>query len=302
LASVIIESTQFAMMQMASNLLLFLLFLTVIYHVLMFVPIRKKRWRSLQVKRSLQETKLPSWMYVCLGLSAKIVEEKRQLLLGCGFWMNAALYEGVRRMLIGGALLIGTAGYLALEYPMLTFHIQPIYVMLGSVCILIFLFFDKKVLAQLKEKRAHRIVREIYVISHHLLYYNDSGLNLHAKLSLCVSQTHSIRTHFQLLLNEWYQGSEAAILQFKTRLGTEEAHSFGETLNALRLNEHGSYYELLKQRIQDYKEKMELVRDSKKETVSYVLFVLAGLPILNTFRVFMYPWIAEGQRLFNAIN
>jgi hypothetical protein len=33
-----------------------------------------------------------------------------------------------------------------------------------------------------------------------------------------------------------------------------------------------------------------------------VLFVLAGLPIMNTFRVFMYPWIVEGQQLFNAIN
>ncbi|WP_217635280.1 hypothetical protein [Paenibacillus sp. yr247] len=276
--------------------------MTVIYHGFMHVPVRTKRWRSLHVKRALQETRLPLWLFTCLGLSTKIVEEKRQLLLGCGIWMNANLYEGVRRMLMGGALLIGAAGYLALDYPMFTFHIQPIYVMVGAACMLIFLFFDKKVLAQLKEKRAHRIVREIYVISHHLLYYNDSHMNLHAKLSLCVTQTRSIRTHFQLLLNEWYQGSEEAILNFKARLGTDEAHSFGETLNALRLNEHGSYYELMKQRIQDYKEKMELVRDSKKETVSYLLFVLAGLPILNTFRVFMYPWIAEGQRLFDAIN
>ncbi|NOU87377.1 hypothetical protein GC102_16525 [Paenibacillus sp. LMG 31460] len=298
----IIESTQLANLQMVSNLLLFLLFMTIFYHFFMHMPTRKKRWRSLHVKRALQETKLPSWMFSCLGMSAKIVEEKRQLLLGCGIWMNANLYEGVRRIGIGGALLLGVIAYLALEYPMLTLYIQPIYVMVGTACVLIFLFFDKKVLAQLKEKRAHRIVREIYVISHHLLYYNDSGLNLHAKLSLCVSQTRSIRSHFQLMLNEWYQGSEQAINHFKIRLGTDEAHSFGETLNALRLNEHGSYYELLKQRIQDYKEKMELVRDSKKETVSYLLFVLAGLPILNTFRVFMYPWIAEGQRLFNAIN
>ena len=34
----------------------------------------------------------------CLGMSTKIVEEKRQLLLGCGIWMNANLYEGVRRI------------------------------------------------------------------------------------------------------------------------------------------------------------------------------------------------------------
>ncbi|BFT69407.1 hypothetical protein PAENIP36_08490 [Paenibacillus sp. P36] len=250
----------------------------------------------------LREKKLPDWLFKCLGIKAKTIEEKRQLLIGCGIRMNAGLYEGGRRILLLAAFLIGVLGYAGLQHPLLTLFIEPIYVLTGAACLLLFLVFDKKVLAQLKEKRAHRIVREIYVISHHLLYYNDSHMSLHAKLSLCAAQTRSIRTQFGLLLNEWYQGSEAAIAQFKIRLGTDEAHSFGETLNVLRLNEHASYYDLLKQRIQDYKEKMELVRESKKEAVSYVLFVLAGLPILNTFRVFMYPWVAEGQRLFHAIN
>ncbi|OPH56051.1 hypothetical protein BC351_29630 [Paenibacillus ferrarius] len=298
----IFDSNQMTVIQVVSNVLLFLFFMTVIYHALKLLPVRTKRWRSLRVKKMLQETELPSWLISLMGMQTKAVEEKRQLLLGCGIWLNAALYEGGRRMLLGAAVLLGAVGYLALQYPVFTFHLQPMYILVGAACVGIFLFFDTNVLAQLKEKRAHRIVREIYIISHHLLYYNDSQLNLHAKLTLCAPQTRSIRTHFQMLLNEWYQGSEAAIKQFRARLGTDEAHSFAETLNALRLNEHESYYELLKQRIQDYKEKMELVRDSRKETVSYLLFVLAGLPILNTFRVFMYPWIAEGQRLFDTIN
>lgn len=290
------------MIQIASNVLLFVLIMTAVYHGIMLVPVRANRWRTLQVISALQEKKLPDWLFKGLGLKAKIIEEKRQLLLGCGIRMNAGFYEGGRRMLLGAIFLIGALGYAGLQRPVFTLFIEPIYILTGAVCLLLFLVFDKKVLAQLKEKRANRIVREIYVISHHLLYYNDSRMSLHAKLSLCAPQTRSIRTQFGLLLNEWYQGSEAAIAQFKIRLGTDEAHSFGETLNVLRLNEHASYYELLKQRIQDYKEKMELVRESKKETVSYVLFVLAGLPILNTFRVFMYPWVAEGQRLFHAIN
>lgn len=290
------------MIQIASNVLLFVLIMTAVYHSIMLVPVRANRWRTSQVMGVLREKQLPDWLFKSLGLKAKIIEEKRQLLLGCGIRMNAGLYEGSRRMLLGATFLIGALGYAGLQHPILTLFIEPIYVLTGAICMLLFLFFDKKVLAQLKEKRANRIVREIYVISHHLLYYNDSHMSLHAKLSLCAPQTRSIRTQFGLLLNEWYQGSEAAITQFKIRLGTDEAHSFGETLNVLRLNEHASYYELLKQRIQDYKEKMELVRESKKEAVSYVLFVLAGLPILNTFRVFMYPWVAEGQRLFHAIN
>ncbi|UKS26858.1 hypothetical protein LOZ80_36265 [Paenibacillus sp. HWE-109] len=290
------------MIRILSNGLLFLLCMAMVYHGLKLMPVRTKRWRSVAVKKVLQETKLPSWLFVCLGLRLNKIEEKRQLLLGCGIGMNASLYEGGRRILMGGALILAALGYAALQYPIFIFHLQPVYLLIGAICAGIFLFADKKVLASLKQKRAQRIIREIYVISHHLLYYKGSNLHLHAKLSLCAAQTRSIRTPFQLLLNEWYQGSETAIINFKARLGTDEAVSFGETLNALRLNEHDSYYELLKQRIQDYKDKIELIRDSKKETVSYLLFVLAGLPILNTFRVFMYPWIAEGQRLFNTIN
>ncbi|CAN7631019.1 hypothetical protein [Paenibacillus sp. LjRoot56] len=295
-------NTQLLMLQYASRLLLFILFMILIHQGLRYLPARKRRWRSLQVKSTLKEAEIPQMLYKMLGMSTKAVEAKRQLLLGCGIWLNANLYEGTRRLLLAVTLLVGGMGYAAFGHSWITLHMQPAYVLVGAAVVSIFLIWDGKVLAQLKEKRSQRIVRDIYAISRQLLYYNDSKLNLHDKLSLCVGQTTSTRVHVQLLLNEWYQGAEEAISHFKKRLGTEEAHSFGETLNALRLNEHGGYYELLKQRIQDYKEKMELIRDSKKETVSYVLFVLAGLPILNTFRVFMYPWIAEGQRLFDAIN
>lgn len=298
----VMVNTQLMMLQYASRLLLFMLFMIMIYQGLRYIPVRKRRWRSLRVKSALREFQIPHWLYKMLGMSTKAVEAKRQLLLGCGIWLNANLYEGARRFLLAGTMLAGCMGYAAFDRPWITVHMQPAYVLVGAAVVSIFLIWDGKVLAQLKEKRSQRIVRDIYAISRQLLYYNDSKLNLHDKLSLCVGQTTSTRAHVQLLLNEWYQGAEEAISHFKKRLGTEEAHSFGETLNALRLNEHGGYYELLKQRIQDYKEKMELIRDSKKETVSYVLFVLAGLPILNTFRVFMYPWIAEGQRLFDAIN
>ena len=74
------------------------------------------------------------------------MEEKRQLLLGCGIWMNANLYEGVRRIGMGGALLLGVVAYLALEYPGLTLYIQPIYVMVGTACSLIFFFLIKRCL------------------------------------------------------------------------------------------------------------------------------------------------------------
>ncbi|MEW9701247.1 hypothetical protein [Paenibacillus sp. SI8] len=298
----VIESKQLFILQIASNVLLFVLMMTALYHILLRVPVRAKRWRSLHVKRVLQQAQFPPWLTKLLGMNSKSVEEKQQLLYGCGIRIDGAVYEGSRRLFIAGVFAAELGGYLSFRFTLFILHVHPIYIMTVAGCCLVFLLFDKKMLHLLKEQRAHRIVKEIYVVSHHLLYYNDSHMNLHGKLSLCAHQTRSIRPLFQEMLNEWYQDAEAAIHRFKIRLGTDEAYSFSETLNALRLNEHGSYYELLKQRIQDYKEKMELVRDSRKETVSYVLFVLAGLPILNTFRVFMYPWIAEGQRLFEMIN
>lgn len=106
----------------------------------------------------------------------------------------------------------------------------------------------------------------------------------------------------QWLLNEWYEDAGEALNRFKHRIGTDEGYSFAETLDALRLHDSEPYYDLLRQRIRDYKEKMELHRESRKETTSYVLFVMAGVPILNTFRVFLYPWVAEGRRLFEMLN
>ncbi|MNG35727.1 hypothetical protein D3C84_1225380 [compost metagenome] len=59
---------------------------------------------------------------------------------------------------------------------------------------------------------------------------------------------------------------------------------------------------LLRQRIQDYKEKLEMAKESRKETTSYFLFVIAGIPILYTFQVFIYPWVREGQLLFQSLG
>ena len=92
-------------------------------------------------KEHCKETKLPSWMFSCLGMSTKTVEEKRQLLLGCGIWMNANLYEGVRRIGWVGHFCSVVVGYLALEYPMLTLHMQPIYVMVGTAVLTHFFVF-----------------------------------------------------------------------------------------------------------------------------------------------------------------
>jgi hypothetical protein len=300
----VIESTQMIGVRIASNLLLLLMAALAFYYALLSMPMRKRRWRSMKIstlsngnKRSQSAAKL-----LWIRLDRPSMEMRKQLLVGSGIRLDIIIYETMRRMLIILLTVLTLTGYLAFHEPVLTLFINPIYVIASSLVCLIFIVFDRKVLLQLKERRSHRIVTEIYLINHQLLYYSGSKMNLHAKLSRCLLQTRTLRPSFQLLLNEWYQDAEAAIYRFKKRLGSDEAYSFGETLNALRLGEHEDYYDLIRQRIKDYKEKIELSREGKKEAVSYVLFVLAGLPILNTFRVFMYPWIVEGQQLFNSIN
>ncbi|WJH37125.1 hypothetical protein N6H14_16495 [Paenibacillus sp. CC-CFT747] len=161
---------------------------------------------------------------------------------------------------------------------------------------------DKPVLEALVRQRSYRIVKEIYAVSNQLLYYNGSRMNLHGKLTRCLPYTRILRNDLRQLLNDWYQDADQALRTFKDRLGTDDGAGFAETLQSMRLHEHEAFYELLKQRIQDFKDKLDLIKEGKKETTSYLLFVLAGLPILNTFRIFIYPWVQEGQKLFQQLN
>jgi hypothetical protein len=268
------------------------------------LPWRNVRWRPWQSLR-------PSGVGRAAKLIAKLLlvpaepeklEGKGQLLIGAGIRLDPVRYEIVRRccMLLVGALSFW--GFVSLQNPSFVRPIEPAYVLSLGGSVLLLLAADRKLLEQLKQKRSHQVVKELYVLSSQLLYYSGSKMNLHHKLMRCVPPTRTIRGALQRMLAEWYQDAEQAIRDFQRRLGTDEARSFGETLQALRLHEHESYYELLRERIRDYKEKLELAKESRKETVSYILFVLAGLPILNTFRVFMYPWVMEGQKLFQSLN
>lgn len=301
----VMDTDQLVGMRIISYILLFIMTAIAISFMLLSIPRRRRRWRWWFPGASAHfEGRLAGALSKILLSSSfnNRLEERRQLLTSCGFRIDPTLYEAVRRLAALCLMAIGITGLLGVSRPALVNFMNPVYLIAGSCCLLVFLFCDRTILVQLKQRRSHRIVKEIYLLSNQLLYYSGSRMNLHAKLTRCLPLCKGIRPELQLLLNEWYQHGGEAIGKFKLRLGTEEAYSFAETLNSLRLNEADSYYELLRQRILDYKERIELTRESRKETVSYMLFVLAGLPILNTFRVFMYPWMIEGQQLFNSIN
>jgi hypothetical protein len=165
-----------------------------------------------------------------------------------------------------------------------------------------FIWLDKPFLEAFMRYRRQKIISDVYIISRQLLYYTGSRMNLHTKLVRCIPYTRSIRNELYMLTNEWYHNAGYAIGRFKQRIGTEEGYNFAETLNSLRQHESEEYYELLRHRVQDYKEKLELTREGRKESISYILFILAGIPILFTFRLFVYPWVAEGQKLFDSLG
>jgi hypothetical protein len=279
--------------------------LTVMFRAWMRVyETRRRRWRKQRFDlRVIKPHLWPGWLLAVLFMrdsSAK--QERSQLLAAAGIPVSIFSYELGRRLAGLFFGVIGAWGIAAVYIQTIPSPAQPAFMTAFAISFLLPVCFDKVVLQTLRKQRTTRIMGEIYVLSNHLLYYSGSQMNLHSKLLRSVPYTRSIRKELSLMLGEWYHNAEEAIRRFKARLGTDEAYSFAETIRSLRLNESPEYYDLLRERIRDYKEKMELARDSKKETTSYVLFVIAGIPILNTFRVFVYPWVMEGQKLFNSLN
>jgi hypothetical protein len=247
----------------------------------------------------------PAWLMAVCWTGAgrqQAWAERRQLLAAAGIRINLLWYICLKRIAV--FLCAAAASMLWLLQDSLAGMIRlhpaaSIAVVMGFLtCILC----DGYFLESLKRYRTNRIVEEIFTVSQQLLYFAGSPMHLHGKLSRCLSHTTLIRQDWHLLLNDWYQDAEGAIARFRQRLGTEEAHGFAETLQYMRLYDSDAYYGLLRQRVQDYKERLEMIRDSRKESASYVLFVVAAIPIMYTFQIFIYPWVQEGQRLFQSLN
>jgi len=229
------------------------------------------------------------------------MRERQQLLTGCGFPWKVETYLALKRILIVTLFLV-LIGLFYLErlYGSYSFNLRVIEILLLAILILIML--DKPFLESYMHHRRQKIISDVYIVSRQLLYYTGSTMNLHTKLVRCLPYANSIRNELYMLTNEWYHNAAYAIGRFKQHIGTEEGYSFAETLNSLRQHENEQYYELLRQRVLDYKEKLELSKEGRRETVSYLLFIMAGIPILFTFRLFIYPWVAEGQKLFESLG
>ncbi len=262
------------------------------------------RWRHISLIKWREEQIPRLWLTLLfIDRSSRLFMEKEFVLRGCGWHADAAWYFAVKRISTLIIIMLFTLG-ISLQLEVLRWNppISPLLVIVLALSLLIFLWNDRSWLGSIRKVRTLQITKEIYAVSNQLLYLSESRLHIHTKLTKCISFTKTIRPEIELLLADWYHHPGKALQRFKDRLGTDEGMSFTETIDALRLHESSLYYDLLRQRISDYKEKLELAKESRKESASYILFVIAGVPILYTFQVFIFPWVKEGQRLFDMLQ
>ena len=288
----------------SSLLLQFILIAAALYFLLRLAPKRRSRWPHLDLLNWKKQS-VPDKLLRILLISRENQKfaERELLLKGCGFAADPAWYfvgKHIGLVLANGMLLTALV-FLQLKV-VLPVSMSPSVIIAIAAVALLFLYFDKSWLRSIRKMRTLQITKEIYIVSNQLLYLSDSHLHIHAKLTRTVPFTRVIRSDLEQMLADWYHQPRLALQRLKERLGTEEGMSFIETIDSLRQHESVHYYELLKQRISDYKDKIELAKESKKESTSYVLFVLAGIPILYTFQVFIYPWVKEGQKLFMTLQ
>ncbi|WP_239618456.1 hypothetical protein [Cohnella mopanensis] len=266
---------------------------------LSFAP--RNRWR-IHLK-GWRERRTPIWWLRLWRTDRESVslQERRMLLVGCGIRYPPEVYLAYRRCLLFVLPTIGGIMYVLQDKKQISAVVSwniliALLIVTGLVAI------DRTWLQSIRRYRTDRIRREIVAVSSQLLYYTGSRQHLHGKLMKCLLLTRYIRSEMGLLLNEWYHDADAALKRFKERLGTDEAYGFAESLRSLRLSESDEIYDMLREVVRDYKAQIELAKDSRKETTSYLLFVLAGIPILYTFQIFLYPWVQEAAKLFDALN
>lgn len=269
--------------------------------LLRLVSARRPRWRI--ARGALRRREPPLWWLRLTGShrDSQALRERSALLVGCGLRWPAEWYLASRRTALALFPLAAIAAYASGEAGTISGKYAG-YAAIGLCGAAALVCFDRASLEAYKRYRTDRIRREIVTVSNQLLYYAGSRLHLHGKLMRCLPYTRLMKWELQLMLNEWYYDPEGAITRFKDRLGTSEAYGFAETIRSLRMNESNEVFDMLRESVKEYKAKIELAKAGRKETLSYALFVLAGLPILYTFQIFLYPWVEQSRQLFDVLN
>ncbi|URN92573.1 MAG: hypothetical protein NAG76_11740 [Candidatus Pristimantibacillus lignocellulolyticus] len=238
------------------------------------------------------------------GIEAQNVLQSNHAILwaGCGFNDSILAYMLLRQVLLWGGYTSTILLMLFIQLLSLRWSMNLVIILSILLGVITALHLDQYWLRVYRQLRANYITKEIYAISGQLLYFADSKLHIHTKLRKCIPYSRLLRKDMEILLADWYHDPTIALQRFKQAIGTEEGISFVDTIDALRQHDNEDFYILLRTRLLDYKDTIELAKEGRKETASYVLFVIAGIPILYTFQVFIYPWVQEVNKLLSLMN
>lgn len=239
-----------------------------------------------------------------VGIDELAVRQSNRAILwaGCGIVYSIVAYMLLRQVVLWAGYISTIIFLLFMQFVPLHWNTNRLIILFIPLAIITVLQLDQYWLRAYRQLRANSITKEIYAISGQLLYFADSKLHIHTKLRKCLPYSRLLRKDMETLLADWYHDPIIALRRFKVAIGTEEGISFVDTIDALRQHDNEDFYTLLRTRLLDYKDTIELAKEGRKETASYVLFVIAGIPILYTFQVFIYPWVQEVNKLLSLMN
>ncbi|HIW33924.1 MAG TPA: hypothetical protein IAA29_14175 [Candidatus Paenibacillus intestinavium] len=237
-------------------------------------------------------------------IDEQLVKQSKRAILwaGCGIDYSIVAYMLLRKVVLWTGYASMTIFLLSMQFIPLHWTTNRVVILFILLGIIVAIHLDEYWLKGYRQLRANSITKEIYAISGQLLYFADSKLHIHTKLRKCLPYSRLLRKDMEILLADWYHDPIIALQRFKRAIGTEEGISFVDTIDALRQHNNEDFYTLLRTRLLDYKDTIELAKEGRKETASYVLFVIAGIPILYTFQVFIYPWVQEVNKLLSLMN
>lgn len=238
------------------------------------------------------------------GIDEQLVRQSNRAILwaGCGIEYSIVAYMVWRQFVLWTGYISTVLFLLCIQFVPLHWSTNRLIIFFSLVVIIVALHWDQYWLRTYRRLRSNAITKEIYAISGQLLYFADSKLHIHTKLRKCLPYSRLLRKDMEILLADWYHDPIIALQRFKLAIGTEEGISFVDTIDALRQHNNENFYTLLTTRLLDYKDTIELAKEGRKETASYALFVIAGIPILYTFQVFIYPWVQEVNKLLSLMN
>ncbi|MCR8657062.1 hypothetical protein [Paenibacillus endoradicis] len=238
------------------------------------------------------------------GIDAQTVLQSNHAILwaGCGIAYSVITYMLLRQLLLWVGYISAILFLLFIQLLSLQWSMNLVIILSILLGVIMVFHLDHYWLRAYRQLRANSITKEIYAICGQLLYFAESKLHIHTKLRKCLPYSRLLRKDMEILLADWYHDPVIALQRFKQAIGTEEGISFVDTIDALRQHDNEDFYTLLRTRLLDYKDTIELAKEGRKETSSYVLFVIAGIPILYTFQVFIYPWVQEVNKLLSLMN